>query len=177
MGSNNTSNNPLAYLGIDRFEQPRFIYASRAPLIGDNLVPGTQWFDRLTTKIYISRGSGIWQDLTTTANDSAITWNDNATTTTANANNGYIVTSGNQVITLPTVSKVGDVIEVVLHGGDTWQIAHAPGQSVIINGVTTTAGPGGSITTTDSGQTIKLTCIVANTKWQTTGLVGNPTVV
>lgn len=107
----------------------------------------------------------------------SVNWNDSATTTTMATNNGYIVQAGAQVFTLPATSAVGDTIEVLLAAGTSWQIAQAAGQSIVVNGSTTTVGVGGSITTTGAGQTIKLTCVTANTKWQTTSLIGNPTVV
>lgn len=175
--SNTTSIDPLAYVGIDRFEQPRFLYADRAPLSEDIHIPGTLWFNRISKNIYISQGQGSWVNITTHTSPSGITWNDAATTTTMTVNNGYIVTGGAQVFTLPSTSAIGDVLEVLLNGGTSWQIAQGSGQSIVINAAVTTVGAGGSITTNAAGQTIRLICVADNTTWQTTSLIGNPTVV
>jgi len=104
------------------------------------------------------------------------TWNNQATTTTMTSNNGYIVTSGSQVFTLPATSLIGDAIEILLNGGTSWRINQDSGQSIIINTETTTIGTGGSITSTGVGQAIRLICVEPNTKWQATSLIGNPTV-
>jgi len=113
--------------------------------------------------------------LTISATDD-FSWNDNATTTTMSVNNGYIITVGAQVLTLPATSAIGDSIEVLLKGGSSWQIAQGAGQNIIVNSGITTTGVGGSILTTGVGQAIRLTCVVPNLTWQTTSLIGNPTV-
>ena len=174
-----TQSESLSYLGINSYEQPRFISALRTPTVNDLKLPGTQWLDKSVTpkKIYITTGSGAWSEVAAATPPSTFAWNDSATTTTMTTNNGYIVQAGVQVFTLPATSAVGDTIEVLLASGTSWQIAQAAGQSIVVNGSNTTVGAGGSITTTGAGQAIKLTCVTANTKWQTTSLIGNPTVV
>lgn len=104
------------------------------------------------------------------------TWNNAATTITMSANNGYIVTAGAQVFTLPATSSVGDSIEILLNGGTSWSIAQTAGQSILVNAAITTVGAGGSILTTAAGQSVRLICVTDNTTWQTTSLIGNPTV-
>jgi hypothetical protein len=113
----------------------------------------------------------------TISGKAGLTWNDAATTTTMKTNNGYIVTKGAQVFTLPKASSVGDTIEILLNGGTSWSVAQAAGQSVLVSESNTTVGVGGSVTSTDAGQAIKMTCVTANTKWQATSLIGNPKVV
>ena len=175
--SNVTSTNPLSYTGIDKFSQPRFIYAKRPPTESDKLLPGIEWFDRLSNTIYITTGNGQWKTVGGGAANTGLTWANDATTTNAESNNGYIITSGDQVFTLPTASDVGDIMEFVLHGGTSWKIAQNASQSILDNAVTTTVGVGGSIESSAEGQTTKLLCIIANTKWQVTSSVGGLTVV
>jgi len=119
-------------------------------------------------------GSG--NTLTVTGSTELI-WNNNATTLTMVVDNGYIVTTGAQVFTLPVSSAVGDSIQILLNGGTSWGIAQAAGQFVVINASITTVGVGGSITSNAAGQAIKLICVSPNTGWQTTSLIGNPEVV
>jgi len=118
-------------------------------------------------------GSG---DTLTVTGVTGLIWNNNATTTTMVVDNGYIVTAGAQILTLPATSAVGESIQILLNGGTSWQIAQAAGQSVVVNESTTTVGVSGSILTTGAGQVIKLVCVAPNLTWQTTSLVGNPTV-
>ena len=122
--------------------------------------------------------SGTGSTLTITDNSpSSFAWNDNATTITMAVNNGYIIKEGAQVFRLPAESIIGDIVEIVINGGTSWQIAQAAGQSITINNAVTTIGIGGSITANTVGQTIKLLCITANLGWQAISLIGNPEVI
>ncbi len=122
-------------------------------------------------------GSGDTLIISGSGSSGGLTWNDAATTITMTSNNGYVVTSGAQVFTLPTTSAFGDSLQILLNGGTSWRLAQAAGQSVVINAAISSVGIGGSIQTNTAGLTISLICISANTKWQTTSLLGNPTVV
>ncbi len=61
--SDTTSSNPLAYVGTDHFNQPRFNRAGRAPTSNDKLIAGTQWLDKTTSIIYISKDDGVWDQV------------------------------------------------------------------------------------------------------------------
>lgn len=80
-------------------------------------------------------------------------------------NSGYIANSGGTLtVSLPTVCSVGDVLAVSSMNG-MWQITQAAGQQIQLIGTTTTAGAGGTITSTAVGDSIWLVCNVANTNF------------
>ena len=94
-------------------------------------------------------------------------------------NNGYICQAGgtgNVSIALPTTSTLGDVIEIVLDGATTWTITQGAGQSIRFSGSTTTVGVGGSLSTTGTGDAVRLVCETANLKWVALSAIGNLTV-
>ncbi|MFQ5685106.1 MAG: beta strand repeat-containing protein [Candidatus Scalindua sp.] len=79
-------------------------------------------------------------------------------------NDGVVCTAGAAlVLTLPATAKVGDTFEAVLDGATSWQIAQNAGQQIRVGNVQTTAGAGGSITSTAQGDWIQIVCSVANT--------------
>lgn len=91
----------------------------------------------------------------------------------AAVNNGYIPTNvALTTITLPLVSAVGDIIEIVGEGAGLYQIAQNAGQSIVITGITTTVGIGGSITAQNQYNCVKFICRVANTSWSASSLSG-----
>jgi len=108
-----------------------------------------------------------------------VVWN---TTSTNIANmvvqNGYFCISPGGALTLglPATSVLGDLIEVVLAGATSFQITQSAGQQVVVGNQTTTAGVGGSITSTSQGDSIKLVCLTPNLKWYATSSIGNFTI-
>lgn len=119
--------------------------------------------------------SGLGDTLTISSSNDFV-WNDNATTTIMDANNGYIVQSGDQVFTLPATCAVGDTIHVVVGASGTWEIEQGAGQSIINNAVTTTVGAGGGYKSNEIGQSMELLCVVADTTWQVISQIGSPTI-
>jgi hypothetical protein len=103
-----------------------------------------------------------------------MTWNNVTTATvTMSSNNGYLANyNGTCVLTLPTTSAIGDVIQVIgvyNKSGFTWQIAQNAGQGIVSLGSSTTVGTTGYV----EGQTksmITLVCSVANTTWTIEGV-------
>lgn len=95
-----------------------------------------------------------------------------------NVNEGYIMNNPvPTVFTLPAVSVVGQIIQVV-GINSTFVIAQNAGQSIIFGNVTTTAGVGGLISSTARGDSLTLLCVVANTVFSLLdGPQGNWTVV
>ena len=94
-------------------------------------------------------------------------------------NNGYICQAGgtgNVSIALPTTSALGDMIEIALDGATSWTITQGAGQQIRVAGSQTTLGAGGSVATTGTGDSIRLVCETANTKWISIGYQGNLTV-
>jgi len=117
--------------------------------------------------------------LTITVSGSGMTWNTITASQTLAINNGYICISpgGALALLLPAVSALGDEIQVTLDGATSFSITQGAGQSVRLGNQVTTAGVGGSITTTQQGDTLTLICQTANLKWNVLSSMGNPTVV
>lgn len=166
--------NPLGHTGIDFYQNPPLIQSKRDPNVNDKENPGTQWFNQVSRVIYITTGRGVWIAISASSSPSAgLTWNNNATTTTMAVNNGYIVTNAAlQTFTLPVVSAVGDVIELIRpSGAGGWKISTELGKSIQFGSVLTT-GETGSIISTGIGDTIHLVCITANTLWMVDYIIG-----
>jgi len=126
------------------------------------------------TGITITNGAG---SITIDA-AAGITWSVVGASGTLAVNTGSICTTGAALsFALPATSSVGDVIELVLDGSTSWTITQGAGQYVRVGSSSTTVGAGGSLTTTLRGDAIKIVCVVADTAWVTTSMMGNLTVV
>jgi len=88
------------------------------------------------------------------------------------ANNAGLVT-----LTLPSTAAIGDQVTVNGKGAGGWSIAQNSGQLVHLGSSTTTTGVGGSLSSTNQWDNIKLKCVTANTTWVVQTAVGNITVV
>ena len=106
-------------------------------------------------------------------------WNLISGNLTLVVDNGYICVApgGNLLLDLPAVSPVGSTIEVALDGATSWTIRQAGAQCIQVGDVTTTVGPGGSLSSTAQGDSIKLVCRTADTLWIVLYMIGNLTVV
>lgn len=105
-------------------------------------------------------------------------WNLIGASQTMAPNQGYFCTGGGAlVLTLPVASNIGDIIQITLDGSASWQIAQTAGQRVRIGNLQTTLGVGGSITSTQQGDTVYLVCQIANLKWNVLSSMGNLIVV
>lgn len=92
------------------------------------------------------------------------------------ASNGYFVSGGALSLALPASAVIGDTISVVLApGGTSWTITQAAGQSIVVGNMTSTVGVGGSVASTQPGNTIDIVYFAADT-WQATNLVGTLTI-
>jgi hypothetical protein len=106
------------------------------------------------------------------------TWNKISSNTALQTNMGYICTGGGALtLTLPATSNVGDIIEVTLDGSTSWSIAQGAGQLIRLGNAETTAGVGGSLTSTQQGDSFRMVCSITNLKWNVLSSMGNPTVV
>lgn len=92
--------------------------------------------------------------------------------------NGYIA-NGASLITynLPTTIAVGQMIRVTGLGAGGWTITQSAGQNIQLGNVSTTAGTGGSLSSSNQFDNILMECTVANTSFAILSAVGNPTVV
>jgi hypothetical protein len=111
-------------------------------------------------------GSSGWVDQTTTP-------------VTMVTNTGYTSDAGATLInfTLPTTSAIGDKVEINGKGAGLYMIDQAAGQQIHFGNLASTAGTGGSVSSTLQYDCITLRCIIANTTWVVTSSVGNFTVV
>lgn len=108
------------------------------------------------------------------------TWSSiTATTKTIVANEGYFSNNGSGVTyTLPSSATLGDIFEIV--GPQSWTVAQNAGQSIKIGSSTTTTGTGGSLASTNSGDTLRVVCSDATSGaevFRVLSFVGNITVV
>jgi hypothetical protein len=80
-------------------------------------------------------------------------------------------------LSLPATSAVGNVIEVSLDGATSFTITQGAGQQIRLGNVATTAGVGGSLASTQQGDSVRLVCRTANLLWNVLSSMGNPTIV
>ena len=129
------------------------------------------------TGVTITNGAG---SITVSAVGGGLTWTVvTGTTQAAAVNNGYIANNAGQVVvTLPAVSAVGDTVAVTgMNNATGWKVAQNAGNQIFFGSSSTTAGTGGSLTSTATRDTVYLVCIVANGAWNAVGSIGNLTVV
>lgn len=109
----------------------------------------------------------------------AITWSEiTSTAQTMSVNSGYIANNASLVVlTLPTTSRIGSVIEVVGKGAGLWKIAQNAGEQIHFGNINTTSGTGGYLQATLTYDAIRIVCTVADTEWTVTSSQGNITVV
>jgi hypothetical protein len=88
------------------------------------------------------------------------------------ANNAGLVT-----LTLPATAAIGEQVTVNGKGAGGWRIAQNSGQLIHLGSSVTTTGAGGSLSSTNQWDNIKLKCVTANTTWVAQTVVGNITIV
>lgn len=148
-----------------------FVQLAQAIPASDGQNVGLAAFD----STYFSVDVGGFVSLVT---PTGITWNTISASQTLDVQNGYFCTGGGALsLLLPPVSALGDIIEVVLDGSASFTITQGAGQSIRIGNVSTTAGVGGSLASTQQGDSLKLVCQTANLKWNVVSSIGNPTVI
>ncbi len=114
----------------------------------------------------------------TSSGGSSFTWNSISASQTLVINNGYFCAGGGALsLALPATSTLGDEIIITLDGSTSFTITQGAGQSIRLGNLATTAGVGGSVTSTQQGDTIWLVCQTANLKWNAIDSMGNPIIV
>ena len=129
------------------------------------------------TGVSITNGAG---SITIAATGGGLTWSVvTGTTQSAAVNNGYIANNAGQVtVTLPATSAVGDCVAVTgINNATGWKIAQNAGNQIFFGTSSTTAGTGGSLTSTATRDSVFLLCTSANANWQVLNSIGNITVV
>ncbi len=128
----------------------------------------------------LSPGSGIsitnGEGGITIAASGGLTWTEIGASLTATTNTGYIGTTSSLTVGLPVVSAVGDQLGLLLFGGTDITLSQAAGQRVSFGSLSTTAGTGGTIVTTDTADSVTILCTIANTEWAAISSQGNWTV-
>lgn len=96
------------------------------------------------------------------------------TSATLNAFAGVIpINAGLFTFTLSATASVGDIFKIVGRGAGGWLLNLNVGQTVFGTGFATSSG--GSITSTDRYNSIEFVCVVANTGFVVSSMMGNPT--
>jgi len=112
------------------------------------------------------------------ANNSGTGWVVVTTNQTLADSTGYFANGvGRLTFTLPATTAVGDTYEIQAMAATGWTVAQGAGQSIVLEGLSSTVGAGGSITSTALGDWIRIVCNVANTGFVATMENGVATVV
>lgn len=90
------------------------------------------------------------------------------------ANQGYIIdTPALGLLYLPVSAEVGDQYYIEGLGVNLFKINQNSGQQIIFGDQQSTVGPGGYLQSTDSGDSLTLICVVANTVFKVRSTIGN----
>ena len=123
--------------------------------------------------------SGAGSTITISVSGSGSSWGTITASQTLAVQHGYFCISpgGALSLLLPATSVIGDVIEVTLDGATSFTITQGTGQSIRLGNLATTPGSGGSISSTQQGDTVYLVCQTANLKWNVLSSMGNLSIV
>lgn len=127
------------------------------------------------TGVTITNGSGT---ISIAATGGGVTWSTIGASQTLAIGNGYFCTAGATLsLALPAVSALGDMIVISVDGSTGFTVTQGAGQSIRLGNQASTAGVGGSLSSTQQGDTIFMVCSVANLKWNIIDSMGNIIVV
>jgi hypothetical protein len=123
--------------------------------------------------------TGSGNTITIGVTGSGMTWSRITASQTLAVNNGYFCVSpgGALSLALPATSNIGDEIEIALKGATSFTVTQGAGQSIEIGNQITTVGVGGSLTSTQQGDVLRMVCMNTNLIWQIMSSIGNLTVV
>jgi hypothetical protein len=94
--------------------------------------------------------------------------------------NGYVCVSpgGTLTLTLPAVSAIGDTIKIILQGATGFIIAQPnAGTQIFVGKVSSTVGVGGSVSSSQQGDTVEIICTSTNASWNVMSSMGNLIIV
>lgn len=121
-------------------------------------------------------GTAVWMECISSEGN----WIQTTTTpVTLFPNYKYITDNGATLTTfsLPTTADFGTEVEIAGVSSGGWTITQGIGQSINFGNLTTTVGVGGSLSSTNQNDYIKLVCVSPNTIWNVLGSIGNITIV
>lgn len=126
------------------------------------------------TGISITNAAG---SITLNATGGGFTWTDVTGTSQAmSVNNGYVADNAGLVtLTLPTSASIGDTVIVQGKGAGGWKITYTTSQQIQIGSSASTV-TSGNIASTNTWDSVTLTCVTANNIWAARGVQGNITV-
>lgn len=75
--------------------------------------------------------------------------------------------------TLPATAAAGTTMEISGFGAGGWTVAQTAGQSIVYQGVSSTAGIAGSISSTAASDVVRLLCVVQDVTWAAVSLAGS----
>lgn len=142
---------------------PGNIQLNAGPGVTITAQPGSNSF-----LISVSTGAFLWNVVSSGTNPNPMS-----------VENGYITVDSISLVTLtlPASANVGDSITIVGFGSAGWQLLQNNGQTVHMEGLDTTTGVGGSISSTNRYDSIELVCVQANTDFVVVDSMGNLTIV
>lgn len=163
------------------FQSTIILYNSGDP---NGVVAGTTYqllWDTLDNVLWVCTTSGtsstaVWQQcVSPQSNWVAIITGTQAMT----QNKNYVCNNGASLITftLPTTASFGTIIEVSGFSSGGWTIAQNAAQTVNFGSTATTSGIGGSLSSSNRYDYIKLLCVTADLTWNVVGSIGNITIV
>ena len=116
--------------------------------------------------------------LTITIPGGGLQWFVSTVNTAMIGNSGYIANAVGQLqFLLPAVAAVGTIIRVVAVTTGGWQITQNNLQAIRVGNMATTAGVGGSLSSTSVGDAVEIVCVTANTGWCVLSGIGNFAIV
>ncbi len=130
------------------------------------------------TNITVANGSGT---ITVSATGTAsFSWNNVTISTQLLAvNKGYMTNDVSLQVTytLPATAAIGSIFAIAGNSSNGWTIAQNAGQNIQVGSVSSTIGVGGSVASSNRYDQVSFVCVVADTTFVVTSLVGNLTIV
>lgn len=118
-----------------------------------------------------SASTAIWTKAN--AGDGAFIWNHVTTASQSMViNNGYVIDDSSSLVTLtlPSVSAIGNEIDIVGRSSSGWSIVYGSGQYIKI-GTSTSTTTSGSVSSTNATDSLTLICTAANTEWTSLSVI------
>jgi hypothetical protein len=124
-----------------------------------------------------TESTAVWTQVTSNAEG---TWTlANSTPITVASDHKYVASNGATLTTfvLPAIASFGTTFEISGFSSGGWILTQNAGQSINFGNLTTTAGVGGSLSSTNQNDYIKVVCVTANATWNVISSIGILTIV